>query len=105
MAENQDNVTRIPIDGTLDLHTFDPGDLPDLVEEYLNACIENDIYQVRIIHGKGKGILRDRLHSILRRHPMVMDFGLDPGPSGWGATIIHLRRANHGYFEGNDPGV
>ncbi len=95
MAENQDSVIHIPIDGTLDLHTFDPGDLPDLLEDYIKACLENGIYQIRIIHGKGKGILRDSVHSILRGNPMVMDFRLDPGSSGWGATIIRLKKANH----------
>jgi DNA-nicking Smr family endonuclease len=95
MAEDKDDVVHIAIDGTLDLHTFDPRDLPDLLEEYIKECLENGIYQVRIIHGKGKGILRDRVHSILKRHPMVMDFGPDPGSSGWGASIIRLKKSNH----------
>jgi DNA-nicking Smr family endonuclease len=92
MAENQDDTVHIPIDGTLDLHTFNPREVQDLLEEYINACLEKGIYEVRIIHGKGKGILRDKVHSILKRHPLVMDFSLDPGASGWGATIVLLKK-------------
>jgi DNA-nicking Smr family endonuclease len=92
MGNNDNKVIHIPIDGVLDLHTFSPKDAADVVEDYLNACLEQGIYEVRIIHGKGKGILRDSIHSILRRHPMVTDLRLDSGPSGWGATIILLKK-------------
>jgi DNA-nicking Smr family endonuclease len=90
--KNDDVAIHIPIDGTLDLHTFNPREVQDLLEEYINACLEKGIYEVRIIHGKGKGILRDKVHSILKRHPLVMDFSLDPGASGWGATIVLLKK-------------
>jgi len=92
MAENQDDAIHFPIDGILDLHTFDPRDVPDLLKEYIYTCLENGIYEIRIIHGKGKGILRDKVHSILKDHPMVMDFRLDDGPSGWGASIARLKK-------------
>jgi len=92
MGKNDNKVIHIPIDGVLDLHTFAPKDAAEVVEDYLNACLEKGIYEVRIIHGKGKGILRDRIHSVLKRHPMVTDFSLDPGPSGWGATIVQLKK-------------
>ncbi|MBN1625026.1 MAG: Smr/MutS family protein [Deltaproteobacteria bacterium] len=82
----------MPIDGTLDLHTFNPGDVSELLKDYIDACLEKDIFEIRIIHGKGKGILRDRVHSILRKHPLVMDFSLDPGASGWGATLVTLKK-------------
>lgn len=91
VIENQDDVIHIPINGTLDLHTFNPGDVSELLKDYIDACLEEGIFEIRIIHGKGKGILRDRVHSILKKHPLVIHFSLDPGASGWGATIVQLR--------------
>jgi DNA-nicking Smr family endonuclease len=82
---------HVPIDGLLDLHTFAPGEATSVVEEYLRACLEEGIHEVRIVHGKGKGILRRTVHALLERHPLVVDFHLDSGPSGWGATVVHLR--------------
>ena len=82
---------EVPIDGVLDLHTFRPGDVKDLVADYLGLCRERGILQVRIIHGKGKGILRERVHSILRKEAGVVSFSLDPGGAGgWGATVVVL---------------
>jgi DNA-nicking Smr family endonuclease len=80
----------IPIDGVLDLHAFSPKDVSSVVREYLRVCRKKGIFEVRIIHGKGKGVLRRRVHAILEKHPRVVDFGLDPGTSGWGATLVHL---------------
>ncbi len=85
------NDIHIPIDGVLDLHTFSPRDAGSVVEEYLDACRKKGILDVRIIHGKGKGVLRRTVHATLQRHPLVLDFHLDPGPSGWGATIVRLK--------------
>jgi DNA-nicking Smr family endonuclease len=82
----------IPIDGVLDLHTFNPREVKDLVPEYLAVCREKDILQVRIIHGKGTGAMQRTVHSILARLPKVITFrlaGEDGG--GWGATIVTLR--------------
>lgn len=81
---------ELPVDGVLDLHTFRPRDAASVVGEYLTACAENGIYEVRIIHGKGKGVLRRTVHSLLSRHPLVSDFSLDPGPSSWGTTLVRL---------------
>ena len=81
---------RIPINGTLDLHAFAPVDAASVVEEYIRACLEKGILEVRIIHGKGKGMLRRTVHAVLEKHPKVVDFRLDTGPSGWGATIVRL---------------
>lgn len=103
MTENQDNAIHIPIDGTLDLHTFDPKDVPDLLKEYIDACLEKGINEIRIIHGKGKGVLRDKVHSILKRHALVADFGLDPGASGWGATVVRLRKTGPTVKHALDP--
>ncbi len=83
---------ELPIDGTLDLHMFRPGEVKDLLSDYLNACRERGILQVRIIHGKGTGMLREKVHSILKKMPEVVSFrlaGEDGG--GWGATIVTLR--------------
>jgi DNA-nicking Smr family endonuclease len=55
---------EIPIDGVLDLHTFRPKEIPDLLQDYLSLCSEKGIFQVRIIHGKGHGILKARVHSL-----------------------------------------
>jgi len=91
MTQIDPEPVEIPIDGTLDLHTFAPGDVSSLVEEYLWACLKKGIYEVRIIHGKGKGVLRRIVHAQLEKHSNVLDFSLDSGPSGWGATVVHLR--------------
>jgi DNA-nicking Smr family endonuclease len=83
---------EIPVDGTLDLHMFAPADAASVVSEYLHACREKGIYEIRIIHGKGKGVLRRTVHSVLEKHPTVLDFRLDSGCSGWGATVLTLKR-------------
>ncbi len=83
---------QMPINGVLDLHTFKPREIHELVKDYLEACRERGILQVRIIHGKGTGTLRETVHSILAKHPAVDSFGLDhPEYGGWGATIVKLR--------------
>ncbi len=87
-----DTIVQIPIDGVIDLHTFSPKDAADVVGEYIYACAEKGIYEVRIIHGKGKGVLRRIVHSLLEKHQLVADFALDQGDSGWGATIAYLKK-------------
>jgi len=88
-----DEPIQIPIDGVLDLHTFKPREIGDLVPDYIAACQEKGILQLRIIHGKGIGNLRRTVHSILSKHPAVASFSLDhPQYGGWGATIVHLRK-------------
>ena len=68
--------------------------LADLLDDYIRECYSKGIYEIKIIHGKGKGILRDRIHSLLRKHPLVKEYHLDKGPSGWGASIAYLK-PNH----------
>lgn len=82
---------HLPIDGVLDLHMFSPKDAASVVDEYLRACFEKGIYEVRIIHGKGKGVLRRTVHTLLEKHPLVLNFKLDAGPSSWGATLVFLK--------------
>ena len=87
-----DHPVILPIDGTLDLHTFRPSDLPCLLDDYLRACQERGIAMVRVVHGKGRGRLRRRVAQILARHPAVKDFReAPPEAGGWGATIVHLK--------------
>jgi len=86
------NPTTWPIDGTLDLHLFQAKEVGDLVPAYLEECRKRGILQVRIIHGKGTGQLRDRVHAILSRLPGVVTFGLAPSTmGGWGATVVELK--------------
>ena len=91
-AINDDCPIELPIDGVLDLHTFQPREVKDLVPDYLAECRERGILEVRIIHGKGTGALLRSVHAILSRLPEVASFGLameDAG--GWGATLVTLR--------------
>lgn len=83
---------EIPIDGELDLHTFRPKEAASVVDDYLGACVEKGILEVRIIHGKGKGALLRTVHALLEKHPAVTGFTLDSGPSGWGATTVRLKK-------------
>lgn len=85
------NVVELPIDGVLDLHAFAPGEAASVVRDYLEACDEKGIRDVRIIHGKGRGVLRRTVHAVLQDHPRVADYRLDSGASGWGATLVRLR--------------
>lgn len=83
---------EMPIDGVLDLHTFLPADVKELVPEYIRACQEAGIDRVRIIHGKGTGELLRLVHAILPRIPEVESFELaEPCEGGWGATIVRLK--------------
>ena len=85
--------TEWPVNGTLDLHLFQPKEAGDLVPVYLEECRKRGILQVRIVHGKGTGQLRERVHAVLRRLPGVGGFGLAPeGMGGWGATVVELKR-------------
>lgn len=83
---------RLPIEDVLDLHTFRPGDVPDLLQDYFEECIAAGIFSVRIIHGKGKGIQKKRVRQILKTNPLVADFrDAPPEAGGWGATLVVLK--------------
>jgi DNA-nicking Smr family endonuclease len=94
MTEHFDEKSEVvlEIDGTLDLHQFSPKDVKTLVPDYLVECRHKGIYEVRIIHGKGKGVLRKSVHAILGRLDFVVDFRLDDKMIGnWGATVVRLK--------------
>lgn len=84
---------NIPINGILDLHTFNPREVKDLVPEYLTTCREKGIFSVRIIHGKGTGTLRRIVQSVLTKSPLVESFETADGSGGgWGATSVELKK-------------
>jgi len=89
---SQDKVVRQPIDGTLDLHTFRPREIKPLIHDYLEACAQHGIFEVRIVHGKGTGTLRRSVHAVLDRLPRVESYRTaPPGRGDWGATLVRLR--------------
>jgi DNA-nicking Smr family endonuclease len=93
-AQDDQDALPIPIDGTLDLHTFAPREVKELVPEYLRECQARGILQVRIVHGKGIGSLRRQVHAILSRMPEVDHYALaGESGGGWGATLVSLKPA------------
>jgi DNA-nicking Smr family endonuclease len=83
---------RLPIEDVLDLHTFSPRDVPELLEDYFDECRKAGIFSVRLIHGKGSGILKKRVHVLLKRNPLVAAFKDAPSDAGgWGATLVELQ--------------
>ncbi|MBO6572579.1 MAG: Smr/MutS family protein [Balneola sp.] len=84
---------ELPIDGILDLHLFSPKELGDLIPDYIEACLEKEIYSIRIIHGKGKGVLRRTVHSLLDKNEFVVSYRLADDRSSWGATLVELKNS------------
>ncbi len=82
---------RLPIEDALDLHAFAPRDIKSVVEEYVNAAHEAGLREVRLIHGRGKGIQRGIVQQALERHPLVEEFW-DAVESHLGATVARLRQ-------------
>lgn len=87
-----DDPHEYPIDGVLDLHAFSPKDVKSLVPEYIAACKERGILQIRIIHGKGKGVLRNIVQRVLEQHPDVESFWQEGSAGSWGATVVRLKK-------------
>ena len=80
---------RIPIENRLDLHAFSPRDIKSVVEEYVNAAHDAGLREVRLIHGRGKGVQRGIVQQALERHPLVAEFW-DASDTHLGATVARL---------------
>lgn len=85
-----DDVHRVPVEDALDLHPFSPRDVPSVVEAYLEAAHEAGFRDVRLIHGRGIGVQRARVHQLLQDHPLVEGFA-DAPESHLGATVVRLK--------------
>ena len=83
---------KLPIEDALDLHPFSPKDIPSVVESYLEAAVEAGYREVRVIHGRGIGVQKKRVESVLSRSPLVDGFQeAPPERGGWGATLVWLK--------------
>ena len=80
---------RIPVEASLDLHAFHPRDIESVVEEYLSAAHEAGLREVRLIHGRGRGVQRGIVQAVLDKHPLVEAFH-DAPESHLGATVARL---------------
>ena len=80
---------RIPIEASLDLHPFHPRDIPSVVDEYIRAAHERGLREVRLIHGRGKGVQRGIVQGVLDKHPLVEEFW-DAAETHLGATVARL---------------
>jgi DNA-nicking Smr family endonuclease len=80
---------HVPIEDSIDLHAFTPRDIPSVVEEYVRAAHEAGFREVRLIHGRGKGIQRGIVQNVLEKHPLVVEFW-DAPESHLGATVARL---------------
>jgi dsDNA-specific endonuclease/ATPase MutS2 len=88
-----DDPVRIPIEDALDLHAFAPRDVAAVVADYLEEARARGFTEVRLIHGRGIGVQRAIVRSVLSRHPLVASYADAPGErGGWGATIVTLKR-------------
>jgi DNA-nicking Smr family endonuclease len=84
---------HIPIEDWIDLHTFSPKEISSLLEDYLEECQKKGFKEVRIIHGKGKGVQRTIVHSLLEKNPLVESYRQAPPEAGsWGATLVYLKK-------------
>jgi DNA-nicking Smr family endonuclease len=83
----------LPVEDSIDLHPFQPKDIPSVVEEYLEQCKQAGFHEVRLIHGKGRGVQRHVVQALLQKHPAVDSFHDAPLEAGsWGATIVILKK-------------
>ncbi len=93
MTEEREQPHEYPIDGTLDLHQFAPAETKEVVEEYIRECLEKGITKLRIVHGKGIGVKREIVRSLLDKHPNVLRYYHEGGSGGgWGATVVDLKQ-------------
>lgn len=92
MDQPEPDPVVLPIEDSLDLHAFAPRDVLSVVNEYLRAAAARGLREVRLIHGRGKGVQRAAVQSLLRAHPLAESFFDAPeGRGGWGATVVTVR--------------
>ena len=92
---------QLPITDILDLHTFLPREVPDLLDDYFEACVAKGLFSVRVIHGKGRGVLKTRVLKHLKGHPLVRSIQAAPSDAGdWGATLVELNPNTDDIFTG-----
>jgi dsDNA-specific endonuclease/ATPase MutS2 len=84
-----DDPVRIPIEAELDLHPFAPRDIPSVVQSYIDAAVAAGLREVRLVHGRGRGVQRGIVQATLERHPRVREFR-DDTAAQLGATIARL---------------
>lgn len=83
---------ELPITDVLDLHSFRPAEVPDVVRDYLDAAYDQGLRKLRIIHGRGVGVQRRTVRVLLDRDPRVVAYGDAPAEAGgWGATWVEMR--------------
>lgn len=88
----EDDPVEFEVTDVLDLHTFPPSEVKELVADYLDLAYDKGLRELRIIHGKGRGVQRRMVRAILERDPRVTAFGDPPGHTGgWGATWVQMR--------------
>ena len=84
---------NVPIEDVLDLHLFRPAEVADLLDNYFQECVQANIFTVRVIHGKGRGILKKGVLALLEKHPLVQSYTpAPPEAGGWGATLVTLQK-------------
>jgi len=94
---DDEEAIEIPIGDTLDLHPFRPGEIRDVTREYLREAWRRGFRQVRLIHGRGIGVQRANVQSLLGQLDFVEAFhDADPGGGGWGATVVLLKGGGDG---------
>jgi len=92
MSEEEKAPFELPLTGELDLHAFAPRDVISVVEEYVRACHERGLRELRLVHGRGRGVQRAEVRRLLAKIAAVESFGdAPPGSGGWGATFVRLR--------------
>jgi DNA-nicking Smr family endonuclease len=92
--EDPEDPVALPIEDSIDLHAFAPRDVPEVVEAYLDAAREAGFEEVRIIHGRGQGVQKERVRQLLGESEHVLHFEeATPDRGGWGATVVRLKAA------------
>jgi DNA-nicking Smr family endonuclease len=91
-ASSDDDIVVVPIEDSIDLHAFQPRDVLAVVNDYLEEAAKRGFQEVRLIHGRGKGVQRANVQALLAKHPLVAGFRDAPAArGGWGATLVELR--------------